>query len=435
MNSRLPAAFFCSEQTFSGFAIPHNGLDAPSRPAEHHNGKFPTDLYRAEAAFYSLLHFHDEEDARAEMNVPDMIHKKQKQGFDEWRLRRENLPEGETVPGESHPLVQKINERFGGKDKFRGKIGVSASSLAPYFQCQDRWIFERALDLENVEIETRLMADNITGQVFHSVLSLFLRDLKKKNEIIAPPAENGLPESYSRVLENKIKAVFNCFPRLPGNKYLVMSMLTARLIRAQRELFHEQLVKFLTAFISFFSGYRVVAAEKNYQLDKGFYYLTGIIDCVLEEEQGGDPKDNPLVIVDFKTAGTPDLSDCNGEGGLVDFQLPMYLRLAEAALKKEVHTALFFSITNVKPMVLFGLIKDAVSGEIFPAKEDLIIYDDNRFKSIMDEFDKKAEQFAEEVSKGSFETRPASLEPCLNCEYNKVCRSLYSVRRGKNHGS
>jgi len=63
LNSRLPAAFFCSEQTFAGYEIPHSALGAPPKPARRfggtaeHGEKFAPDLYLEESRFHASMHF------------------------------------------------------------------------------------------------------------------------------------------------------------------------------------------------------------------------------------------------------------------------------------------------------------------------------------------------------------------------------------------
>jgi hypothetical protein len=261
------------------------------------------------------------------------------------------------------------------------------------------------------------MASNITGEVYHAILNLFLDELKKTGEAIAAPVNSGtekkpvfkLPSSYSNLLAEKIETVFESFPRLPNSERQVMSMLTARLLRAEKPLFFSRLENLLAEFISCFAGFKVVASEESYTSPKDIFFLNGRIDCILEDTSAGLPEKNPLVIVDFKTKYKA------GEG-LFDFQLPLYLRLAEESYKKEVHTGLFFSIIDARHY-------------------DGIIRESDRFNDTMGEFDQKARQFAQEISNGAFSFSPSHPEQCQNCDYNKVCRTLYKVHQGRINGT
>jgi hypothetical protein len=442
-NSRLPAAFFCSEQTFTGYAIPHSALDMPLKPEHVFGPQFAADLYRMESEWYASLHFPLQKQGSLAA-LPEM-HECQERGFREWQRRRKHTAINDVALSASHPLQELIRRRFCRNEQFKNKFSVSATSLAPYFQCPLKWVFARVLDLENVEIKTGLMADNIAGQVYHAVLNLFLDNLRETGEVIADPRGSipvgggnspSLPDSYRRLLAEKTETVFTSFPRLPKSEKPVMSMLTARLLRSEKQLFFSHLENFLAAFVSFFAGFRVIASETYYSLEHDFYYLNGVVDCILEDARDVGTVHCPMVIVDFKTKNMPKLSDCTGEEGLADFQLPMYLRLAEDAFKKETHTALFFSVIDAAPQVVFGVIQNVLHGGTVPRKkENCILRGTEGFLDIMDEFDKKAEQFAREISESTFPFFPSHSELCLECEYSRVCRMLYKIYQGRNDGN
>jgi ATP-dependent helicase/DNAse subunit B len=344
-----------------------------------------------------------------ELTAVRQIHRNQKQGFEEWQSRSNYAAAHNDTLTADHPLLRKIHERFCYNEKFKDKISVSSSSLAVYFQCPLRWTFSRLLKLKNVEIETSLMASNITGEVYHAILNLFLEHLKEKGETIAAPINAGtekknvfkLPQFYSNLLAQNIDTVFESFPRLPYSEYQVMSMLTARLLRAEKPLLFSRLENLLTEFTSRFAGFKVVASEENYTLPKENYFLNGRIDCILENTD--------MVIVDFKTK-------YKLQEGLFDFQLPLYLRLAEETYKNKVHAGLFFSIIDARHY-------------------DGITRESDNFNDIMGKFDEKARQFAQEISGGAFSFSPSHPEECQNCEYNKVCRTLYKVHQGRINGT
>jgi hypothetical protein len=445
-NSLLPAAFFCSEQTFSSYAIPHSALKTELKPRSRYcddpelGKKFAADLYRDENRLYTSLNFPD----RGQTELPAKIHANQKQGFTEWQQRRKSA---NTFGGyTNNPFLEHIRSRFlykGSDRELTGKYGVSSSSLELYFKCPLQFIFSRVLKLQNVEIETSLMANETAGTVYHRIINLFLEELKEKGDVIGEPEDASsisknntysryiLPKPYRDILTKKVEIVFNSFPCLSDDRPM-MSMLTTRLLRAEKELFFSQLENFLAKFISFFAGFSVVASEGRYTLGKKNYYLNGHIDCILEDKRKDSNDPDSLVIVDFKTKKLPALSDCIGMEELADFQLPMYIRLAENAFGKKASTALFFSILDAKPEVLFGVIQNVIHGEIIPGKEqDRIMHGSGEYERIMGEFDKKAEQFAEEIINGTFAFSPSRWELCQECGYNRVCRTLYKVFQGE----
>ena len=437
-NSRLPAAFFCSEKTFKNYAIPCSMLNAPSEPVQrfnvHDDIQFDDDRYRNESRLFASLH------SPAAENIPTLnaIHQVQKQGFEQWRLRR-NYPSCGNAEdsGSGHlgsavaPVNELIRRKFCRDETNPGKFSVSSTSLALYFQCPLKWLFERVIGLEYTEIATGLMADNITGIVYHAVIELFLKEIISSGGMIpAPHAADSnpvMPEAFRQMLAEKIEIVFNAFPCLPGNPKTQMSMLTARFLLAEKSTFRKKLEILLTKFISCFSGYRVLASESEYTLPYDTYCLHGRVDCILEK--------GTAVIVDFKTKSEIKISDYAEDRELADFQLPLYLRLAEDAVKKEVHTALYFSIADASPQVLFGVVQDAASGDTVPKKADKVITRESGiFANIMNQLDDKAKKFAAEIAACAFPFRPADPQTCPSCRYRKVCRTLYRIHQGKNYG-
>ena len=460
-NSGRPAAFFCSEQSFAGYAIPHNALNAALKPMQRfgesseHKNKFAPDLYLKENRFYASMYFDVPQGEGGDCEpCATAIHANQGRGFEAWKRRRKTASVGGEAAGfaypPGHPLPALIRRRFCKEGK---PLSVSPSSLRPYFECPLKWVFSRVLQLEELEIETGLMSDNITGLVYHAVLNLFLDGLIKTGEAISLPVNAGsekkprakLPAPYRKLLCDKIETVFECFPRLPHSHKTEMSMLTARLLRAEKKLFLVRLESFLAEFVSFFAGYRVVSSEARYCLENVSFNLNGIVDCILEDVRKDAPDPGSLAIVDFKAASILKLSDCFGEDGLCDFQMPAYLRLAESALEKEVHTTLFFGIKDAKVQVWFGAIQNALTGAGIPKKEtDCVTRTGDTFAEIMGDFDTKTKRFAEEVLGGVFPYGPSYSIRCQKCEHNKTCRTLYKIdpsgplheaEKGKRHGS
>jgi hypothetical protein len=431
-NSKRPAAFFCSEHTFSGYAIPHSRLGAESKPRQRYGGdpeyqkKFDKDLFSAESGFYVNGVF------------PSALHENQQAGFMEWFSRRKHqaVPAGKWIADES--LVELIHRRFRSNPAFPGKVSVSASSLAPYFRCSLQWLFERVLSPENVHVEAGLMAKNITGQIYHAALNLFFTELRNGGAALSAPLydnQQGTPElpgTYRDLLARGVNAVFAGFPCLPPDDKPVMSALTARLLLAEQSHFYSRLEKCAAAFLSYFAGYRVIGSETAYRLERDNHFLNGTVDCMLEDAREDSENKGAALIVDFKLRHIPNRADCAGEGesGLADFQLPMYLSLAEKNENRPVHAALFFSIVDAAPDVLFGMIRNVKTNAPVPKKEaDRIMRDDGRFRRIMGDFDQKTAQFAEEIGSGEFTVFTPEFKKCGACVYHRICRTTYKIGR------
>jgi hypothetical protein len=178
--------------------------------------------------------------------------------------------------------------------------------------------------------------------------------------------------------------------------------------------------------LDYFSGCRIMGSELDYSAPGGEnWYFSGKIDCLLEDRDGRG------VILDFKLSAMPSKKSCTGGGGrgLEDFQLPMYITLAEKKGNKPVHTALFISILQAKPQVLFGFIqspKKAIPGRS-KARIERDAGEPNQFHAILGEFQEKARQYAGEVSQGNFTVFSPGGRRCAACDYHRICRTLYSV--------
>jgi hypothetical protein len=129
----------------------------------------------------------------------------------------------------------------------------------------------------------------------------------------------------------------------------------------------------------------------------------------------------------------PDKKLCTGQGenGLEDFQLPMYVTLAEKTGGKPVETALFFSITRAEPSVIFGSIRNGAGGKKKTGLERTGTEDDPA-ALVLSEFKTKAARYAEELASGNFTTISSSERKCISCIYHRVCRTVYAV--GKERG-
>ena len=442
-NSRRPAAFFCSEHTFSGYAIPHSRLGTALKARQRYGedgeyaAQFSADLYRAESAFYASLHSARQGGGAV---FPPLLHENQKRGFEEWRSRRQGAVDsaGKWEPGTILPAF--IRERFCGEGPLADKLSVSASSLQPYYRCSLQWLFERAFGLANAQVEAGLMDESIPGLVYHAALNLFFTELKESGAVLLPPVFSAegrgdvpaLPAQYRELLGRSLDTVFASLPRLPPRGRQEMSALTARLLRAERGEFHERLENCLAVFLAYFSGHRVIGSETVYRAERDSYFLNGTVDCMLEDLREDSENSGATIIVDFKLRRLPDRDDCTGEGenGLAHFQLPMYLNLAEENEGRPVHTALFFSVVAAEPEVVFGTIRHVKTGDLLPKKEaQRIDRESGRFQQVMNEFEEKTGRFAAETGSAAFSVFDPGNEQCGGCAYHRVCRTMYKIGR------
>ena len=456
INSLKNAAFFCCEQSFSGYTIPHSGINAPDEPVERYAAipalcdKFSNDYYKAESSFISPLSI-------ADNAMPLMLHENQKDGFERWKNRLSGCVSGKWKTDKI--LLDIINKKYANNAAYPGIFGVSASAMEPYFQCSLKWLFSRVLSLENVRIEADLMAENVAGMVYHAILNKFLTGIKNQNNALSKPVYSdrgpSLPDNYLIILKNCVNRIFDAFPSLQAEdeiniavtaneKKPQMSALTSRMLYAGKKHFQFHLEKFIAHFLSLFARYLVFGCEIPYQVKRDIYFLNGKIDCILEDpgRETENIPDKPMekterkfTIVDFKLKWTPARDDCTagGEKGLSNFQLPMYTTLAEENGNMEIHTSLFYSILNLKPEVIIGTVKDINTNIIIPKKEEKrILRNSESYNKLFEEFIIKTRQFADEIKTGDFTVFETKYNECNSCQYNRICRTSYIINREKN---
>jgi CRISPR/Cas system-associated exonuclease Cas4 (RecB family) len=228
-------------------------------------------------------------------------------------------------------------------------------------------------------------------------------------------------------LKNSIETVFSGFPITKQNGKSQMSAITGRLLCTSKGEFQYQLENCLAQFFSFFAGCRVTGSEIHYESEKDTYVLKGDVDCILENTSEGK-----YIIVDFKLKWLPKRDDCTGDGenGLSNFQLPMYITLTEENENIIIDTALFYSIIDLKVEVVIGAIQDAVTKKVIPKKEDeRIIPGGEWYNRIFNEFNEKVLQFSKEISSGEFSVFETNQNNCYTCSYHRICRTTYIINR------
>ena len=429
-NSVKISAFFCCEKSFSGFTIPHSKINSPSGAKERyaedpeHSRKFSEDYYKTENIIYSSL------PAQNKRKI-NRLHERQIKGFTEWKNRRFELP---LTAASINGSIIKNNFKNEEIQRFiinsfakTGKYSVSATSLQKYYQCSLKWLFERVFMLENLRIETSLMPENISGIVYHAIINDFFKKLINKTlaENIITDSVPSLPAFYRGLLYQSIDAIFDCFPSLAQDETQIMSSLSARLLSAGKSDYQYHLENCISHFLAFFAGCTVIGTESNYITERETYIMRGYIDCVLKDSSG------KYIIVDFKLKNTPSRSGCvaEGETPLSDFQLPMYITLTEENEKFKVYTALFYSILDHNPEVIIGAITDEKTEKVFPDISDQIIRDSEWYNRIFNDFKNKTEKFVQDISTGNYSVYPQNSNDCLNCDYQRICRTVYIIDR------
>ena len=440
-NSAVISAFFCCEKTFSGYSIPHSRINSFQKPNDRYaeisgyGNKFAPDFYKTESLILSSF----SSEAQTVKTGGFNLHENQAKGFNEWQNRRFSSAESNKKIEFSNIKIRKIIDECYAKT---GKYSVSATSLQTYFQCSLKWLYERVFALENLQIETGLMSENVSGLIYHAILNDFFNKIKNTGSALAEPEYKGatpvLPASYCQLLDESVNAIFNCFPSLQQGGTRQMSSLSTRLLNAGKNDYRYNLKNCLSHFLAYFAGCTIEESECYYQAEKETFIMRGVVDCILKEHiASAAPKQNDggnnekYIIIDFKLKKTPRRKDCTAEEGnpLADFQLPMYITLAEENKNFKVYTALFHSILDRQSEVVIGKIHNEKTNKTIPrGRDDQINPESEWYNMIFDEFKNKTKQFTQEISSGDFTVYPEKSGSCFSCEYRRICRTTYIIK-------
>jgi len=426
-NSVKKAAFFCAEQTFTEFSIPHTKIDASVKPTESYANKdeykdlFSSDNYSAESIFCSNPDLNKSKDK-------NLLHENQIAGFTEWKKRR-NHNKTDNKWKAHEEVRNKINSIFVNN----GKTNLSATTMQSYNFCSLNWLFNRVFKIDNAQIETSLMDSSISGSVYHAIFETFFNKIKEEGKPILAPLLNEseneiiLPETYKTVLNECIDAVFNCFPSLKQDEGPKMSALTARLLSSSKKDFKYHCEFFIAQFISFFAGCSVIDCEKYYESKSETYMLKGFIDIILKD------KSDKYIIVDYKIKYMPSRNECvieEKDDELSNFQLPSYITLLEENENYKVYNALFFSIIDGEPEIIIGKASNIVTEKTIPNKiEKIIEKDSEKYKLIFEAFKEKTRKYAKEIASANFTVFPKKTNECFDCSYHRICRTVYVIKR------
>jgi hypothetical protein len=414
-----------SEKTFTGWAIPHSAfaVNTERRTGAAADG---ADYFSTERLWRAV-----EPAGRNQMNTgqtgavrPERLYAVQREGFARWNAVLQS------PPGIDAPLTAKLTEETTGfrakvesqlRERIRNKgskntgspaavpneFSVSATDLNEFFTCPVLWLYRRIFRLEPYLEDATLLDDEARGLIYHEILRrLFARISEADGQF---NKENLA--AYFEWADECTAAVLRSDDTLRGPLvYPLLAPLAESINRRLRLLLENEAL--------YFNGYEVKELEQRYDLLRGHLRLTGRIDRVSLSPQG------PMIL-DYKTNNVPSKKSCRKENegiGLIDFQIPMYIKLYEAAAEisdkaagSMVDKAFFISIVRHEIVPVMGELE---------GKRGLCSREE--YQPSMDVLEEAITVFDGAVSTLNFEGGTIPYKICPSCEYKTICRSLYS---------
>ena len=441
--------FSYAEDSFAGFAIAHNALrvSETTAPCAELDAE---DFFKREQNrvrdWSGRARFGSVADKTREVSVSERrtpkITESQKNAFLAWAKRTrdfEALPPYTVCDALAHTITDVTQT-----NRHSDTLVATQTDLARFYPCPRKWVLSSALKLREETLDTSLMQTFDMGTINHKVLELWVQ--ARAGSYLPVTDADGVFSDEDAVRTQVADFVTSAIHDTTMD--FKDSPLVLRALDAQREKIADGIMDFLhrlctapqkpdapgyNTAIKGFGGYKVQGAEValSGKTADGIA-LFGKIDCLLSDPESGD-----YVIIDYKnTAGAmPKTSALNAdENGLLgDFQMPMYVRLAETP----VEAAYFYAIKDDRRVCAI----DECAG-LSKAAEDAGVENPRQYNVFTARtvrlFEDYASDFAARVHTARFEPvipkqkqgAFVHAEPyvvCAGCAFKGICRTTFTV--------
>lgn len=394
------ARFSVSEHTFAGYCTAHGYF-------ETHNAvdRITDDPFRQEATFFT-----------DPAQLPARRYPVQADGFEQWQQRRNRKRFSflkEPFTGTPESLSHQVEE----KTMRDGAVVINQTELSRFAYCNARWFLGKILGLTRQDRDASMINERNIGLIIHQALhEVYVRIRDEDKQFFAAHRK----QYYQWADEAARNATAQSAEFKGPIAGPIISLLSRRVSDAVR------LVIDLDARI--LDSFAPVMLEEWIELRRDDKLFTGKIDRVSQ-----NPADMNLVLIDYKSGNVkkpgdyiPQPEDAEVEEQLLgDYQMPMYLFLAENSLRSTtqdatIQDAWFAGIKDKKYIPI-------VKGESWRTQTGgkNAIPRDN-FDPALQVFLHTADRFAQAVREQDF-TRPEDLprKSCTECEYFRICRTTY----------
>jgi hypothetical protein len=382
------ARISASEQTFSGWAIPHSffahGKTVP--PPES-----ARDPYAEERRFWR------------EGTGLQKIYPLQKNSYERWKDtldKKENDFSFFAFPvstSDSGQIQELLENAIRGSD---GCLTVTPTrDLNVYYNCSLSWLYNRVFGAEEFSLEAALLDDMSLGILYHKILEKIFAKIKNEDRVF----DSGRLDVYKSWALEITREAIKEHPAFRGP-------LAVPLVSPQAAGMSKKIERLLELEADNFSGYEVSELELRVNRKIGDLCINGIIDRVSVSPDGVP------VIIDYKTNYLPEQTAAEdlSEVPLSEFQMPLYIKLYEENGSK-VQGAFFYSVNGKKIKAVVG--ETAGGRSKAPSREE--------YEPFLGAAEKQIEEFGRKVKTLDFTPREIRIRDCLDCAYKTVCRTVY----------
>jgi len=388
------ARISASEQTFSGWAIPHSffAQEKTSEPPAN-----VADPYAEERRFWR------------EGTALGEIFPLQKSSYERWKdtlVQKENNFSFFISPVPSHRAdqIRELIESAVFDDD--GRLAVTPTrDLNVYYNCSLFWLYGRVFGAEEFSLEAALLDDTSLGILYHKILEKLFARIKSEDRVFV----SGRLDVYKYWALDITREAIKEHPAFKGP-------LAVPLVSPQAAGMSKKIERLLELEANNFNGYEVSELELHVSHEAGDLCIKGVIDRVSVSPDGAH------VIIDYKTNYLPEQTaeEDMPENPLSEFQMPLYIKLYEEITAKEdssrkVQSAFFYSVNGRRIKAVIG---ETASGRSkAPGREE--------YEPFLSAAEKQIEEFGRKVKALDFTPREIRIGACLGCAYKTVCRTVY----------
>ena len=286
-----------------------------------------------------------------------------------------------------------------------GLFRISQTSLASFSFCAVKWLLQSILTIQAADTDAELFNPSHTGLICHAVLHKLYQKIQSTDPVFIS-AHKDRYRAWAHEL----------FDTLVYSTTDFQGPLAVPFIQSLKT----RVLKSIEAVLSFdeakLDGYEPLSMEEEFSYANGNILYHGKIDRISYRAA-----DDRAVILDYKTGAVPSASSYTPPA-LTDFQIPMYIFLAEhARIKRPIEHVFFLNVSDGKVSYIVND-KNSIDQGASRSKTR------EEFESTMQAFYQAASNFAQKVNAEALEKpKTVQRQDCEQCAFKMICRTTFLV--------
>ncbi|MGP1489570.1 MAG: PD-(D/E)XK nuclease family protein [Treponema sp.] len=382
--------FSFSEQIFSGYAV-SNGIFT-----EIQQGRtgICADSFLQEYAFFAQA-----------QQLPASIYPVQKTGLEQFVLHDALC----SFSFLRTPLTNKLPELTQALHTARyedGVFRVNASDLKLFAECPAKWFLQSVLSINEEDTDADLFNPRYVGLLSHHILEKLYQKIQETDTVF-----------ISAHIDEYTKWADELFAQTIHTQTDFQGPLAAPFIQSIKKKTLQGVSFVLSVDAEKLDGYTPLVMEGKLRHRSEDILYHGVIDRVAYQQA-----EDRAVILDYKSGTAPAASSYTPDA-MRDFQIPMYLFLAEKELvKSQIEHAFFLGLGDEK---ISYIVNDPT---VIPHGSARTSKTRDAFEPAIESFLRASENYAHQVGEEDFR-KPETVQwdDCKKCPFHRICRTVFIV--------